>query len=174
MVEKLIPQLLETEAVPELIWCIRYFTDIPERSLVQILIFCLESIVTVDKSAQYLKLLNATLHVPFSDVCLLPRLRNLPFHHVLSLLHYLTTQLEAHEPEVELHNLVEWAGLLLDAHYQRCLLSGDPQVLELLHRIHKLVIDQVKFIRNNFLKDDRGCGYVIYCSHLFKFIYTDC
>lgn len=143
MVEKLIPQLLETKAVPELIWCIRYFTDIPERSLVQILIFCLESIGTVDKPTQYRKLLNATLHVPFSDVCLLPRLRIVPFHHALSLLHHLTAQFEAHEPEVELHNLVEWASLLLDAHYQRCLLSGDPQVLALLHRIHKLVNDQI-------------------------------
>lgn len=154
MVEKVIPQLLETKAVPELIWCIRYFTDIPERSLVQILTFCLESIATVGKEAQFHKLFNATLHVPFSDVCLLPRLRTVPFHHVLSLLHYLTAQLEAHEPEVELCNLIEWASLLLDAHYQRCLLSGDPQVLDLLHRIQKLVIDQVKFSRNNFLKDE--------------------
>jgi hypothetical protein len=152
MVEKLVPQLLETRAVPELNWCIRYFTDIPEKSLVQILMFCLESMATVGREAQYCELLNATLHVPFSDVCMLPRLRTVPFHHVLTLLHYLTEELEAYEPEIELHSLVEWASLLLDAQYQRCLLSGDPQVLELLRRIHKLVIDQVKFIRNNFLK----------------------
>jgi hypothetical protein len=150
MVEKLIPQLLETKAVPELIWCIRYFTDIPERSLVQILIFCLESATTVDKPAQYHKLLNAALHVPFSDVCLLPRLRAVSFRLALSLLHYLTAQLEAQEPAVELRKLVDWISLLLDAHYQRCLLSGDPQVLDLLHRIHKLVIDQVQFIKKMF------------------------
>jgi hypothetical protein len=24
------------------------------------------------------------------------------------------------------------------------------------------------------LKDDCGCGYIICCSHLFEFIYTDC
>lgn len=150
MVEKLIPQLLETKAVPELIWCIRYFTDIPERSLVQILIFCLESVTTVDKPARYHKLLNAALHVPFSDVCLLPKLRAVSFHLALSLLRYLTAQLEAQEPAVELHNLVEWICLLLDAHYQRCLLSGDPQVLDLLHRIHKLVIEQVQFINRMF------------------------
>jgi hypothetical protein len=24
------------------------------------------------------------------------------------------------------------------------------------------------------LKDDQGCGYIKYCSHLFKFIYTNC
>ncbi|GFG36472.1 hypothetical protein Cfor_11811 [Coptotermes formosanus] len=148
MVEKLVPQLLETRAVPELNWCIRYFTDIPEKSLVQILMFCLESMATVGREAQYCELLNATLHVPFSDVCMLPRLRTVPFHHVLTLLHYLTEELEAYEPEIELHSLVEWASLLLDAQYQRCLLSGDPQVLELLRRIHKLVIDQISYMNN--------------------------
>jgi hypothetical protein len=78
-----------------------------------------------------------------ADGCCQSVLRIVPFHHALSLLHHLTAQFEAHEPEVELHNLVEWASLLLDAHYQRCLLSGDPQVLALLHRIHKLVNDQI-------------------------------
>jgi hypothetical protein len=154
MVEKLLPQLLETKAVLELNWCIKHFTDIPEMSLVQILMFCMEGMVTDGKKAQYQKLLNATLHVPFSDVCILPSLRTIPFHHVLTLLHYLTEELDAGEPEVELHNLLDWASLLLDAHYQHCLLSGDPQVLELLHRIRKLVIDQVKLIRSNFLKDE--------------------
>jgi hypothetical protein len=37
----------------------------------------------------------------------------------------------------------------------------------LLRRIHKLVIDQVKFIRNNFLKAEWGCSYIRYCSHHF-------
>jgi hypothetical protein len=60
----------------------------------------------------------------------------------------LAEEIEADEPEVEVYNLIEWASLLLDAHYQRYLLSGDPQVLKLLLRIRELVINQVKFIRN--------------------------
>jgi hypothetical protein len=60
----------------------------------------------------------------------------------------LAEEFEADEPEVELYNLIEWTSLLLDAHYQHYLLSGDPEVLELLLRIRELVINQVKFIRN--------------------------
>jgi len=164
MVEKLLPQLLETKAVSELNWCIKYFTDVPETSLVQILLFCLENVNKTDKEGPYHKLLNAILHAPFSDVCLLPCLRTVPFHHILTLLHYLADELEADEPKVELCNLVDWASLLLDAHYQRYLLSGDPQVLEILCRIRGLVIDQVKL--KYVLLKHTDSGDVSYYSHL--------
>lgn len=150
MMEKLLPPLLEAKATSELNWCIKHFTDIPERSLVQILLFCLENVTKTEKQEPYHKLLNAVLHAPFSDVCLLPSLRTAPFHHTLTLLHHLAEELEADESEVKLCNLVEWTSLLLDAHYQRYLLSGDPQVLELLCRIRGLVMDQVKVVRNMF------------------------
>lgn len=150
MIEKLLPLLLETKAISELVWCIEHFTDIPERSLVQILLFSLENFTKTEKQEPYHKLLNAVLHAPFSDVCLMPSLHTLPFHHTLTLLHHLAEEFEADVSEVKLCNLVEWTSLLLDAHYQRYLLSGDPQVLQLLRRIRGLVIDQVKVVRNVF------------------------
>jgi hypothetical protein len=152
MMEKLLPPLLEAKAVSELNWCIKHFTDIPERSLVQILLFCLENVTKTEEQQPFRKLLNAVLHAPFSDVCLMPSLRTTPFHHTLALLHHLAEEIEADESEVKLCNLVEWTSLLLDAHYQQYLLSGDPEVLELLHRIRGLVTDQVKVIRNMFFE----------------------
>jgi hypothetical protein len=149
MVQKLLPQLLKASAVSELNWCIKHFIDIPESSLVQIILFCLENVTKTDKQEPYHKLLNTVLHAPFSDVCLLPSLRNAPFHHTLTLLNYLAEEIEAGEPEVELYNLIEWASLLLDAHYQRYLLSGDPHVLQLLLRIRELVRNQVRFMQKH-------------------------
>ncbi|PNF31620.1 hypothetical protein B7P43_G17189 [Cryptotermes secundus] len=143
MVQKLLPQLLKASAISELNWCIKYFTDIPEGSLVQIILFCLENVTKTDKEGPYHKLLNTVLHAPFSDVCMLPSVRTAPLHLTLSLLHYLAEEIEADVPEVELYNLIEWASLLLDAHYQRYLLSGDPQVLKLLLRIRELVVNQI-------------------------------
>lgn len=148
IVQNLLPQLLKANAVSELNWCIKYFADIPESSLVQVILFCLENVTKTDKQGPYHELLNTVLHAPFSDVCLLPSLRTAPFHHALTLLHYLAEEIEADEPEVEVYNLIEWASLLLDAHYQRYLLSGDPQILKLLLRIRELIVNQVKFIRN--------------------------
>jgi hypothetical protein len=157
MAQKLLAQLLKANDISKLNWCIRYFIDIPESSLVQIILFCLENITKTDKQGPYHELLNTVLHAPFSDVCLLPILRTAPFHHILTLLHYLAEEIETDEPEVELCNLVEWASLLLDAHYQRYLLCGDPHVLELLLRIRERVINQVRLIQRHSCLRHNSC-----------------
>ncbi|XP_069688023.1 nucleolar protein 11-like isoform X1 [Periplaneta americana] len=146
MVQKLLPDLLETKSVTELHWCIKYFTDIPENSLVQMLQFCLDNGVDNSERGPYSELLIAILHTTFNDVCLLPYLRAIPFSQAMTLLQYLCDEFDTDGSNVELSNVIDWTSLLLDAHYQRFVLSGDPQVQTLLCKLRELVHSQMTHV----------------------------
>ena len=143
MMETFLPQLMEKDSISELLWCSQHFIDIPEKSLAQILQFCLDKSATLNNGGQYTELLNIVLSIPFSEVCLLPFLRTISFPQVLSLLEYLADKLESDNLDLDIHHLVNWANILLDAHYQHYLLSGDPQVQELLFRFREISTQQV-------------------------------
>nr|CAD7430518.1 unnamed protein product [Timema monikensis] len=92
------------------------------------------------------QLLNATLNIPFSDVTLLPYLRNVSFSHTLILLRYLVDfQIDEVDTEVVLdqEHILEWITLLLDAHYQQYLLSKDPQILSLVKKLRHFIDIQI-------------------------------
>ncbi|KAJ9575909.1 hypothetical protein L9F63_007221 [Diploptera punctata] len=151
MVEKLILQLIEKESISELIWCLKHFSDVSETPLVLVLQFCLDKSDVIEKGGKYIELLNTVLSASFSDVSLLPFLRNLSFPNVLSLLEYLADGLESDNLDVEFKKLLDWTNLLLDAHYQRFLLSGDTHVKELFSRLQQITTEQV--VHMNELKE---------------------
>ncbi|KAJ4427931.1 hypothetical protein ANN_23941 [Periplaneta americana] len=158
MVQKLLPDLLETKSVTELHWCIKYFTDIPENSLVQMLQFCLDNGVDNSERGPYSELLIAILHTTFNDVCLLPYLRAIPFSQAMTLLQYLCDEFDTDGSNVELSNVIDWTSLLLDAHYQRFVLSGDPQVQTLLCKLRELVHSQLVIFSEIILNTERDEG----------------
>nr|CAD7395019.1 unnamed protein product [Timema cristinae] len=95
------------------------------------------------------QLLNATLNIPFSDVTLLPYLRNVSFSHTLILLRYLVDfQIDEVDTEVVLdqEHILEWITLLLDAHYQQYLLSKDPQILSLVKKLRHFIDIQLSYM----------------------------
>ncbi|CAG2053493.1 unnamed protein product [Timema podura] len=95
------------------------------------------------------QLLNATLNIPFSDMILLPYLRNVSFSYTLILLRYLVDfQIDKDDTEVVLdqEHILEWVTLLLDAHYQQYLLSKDPQILGLVKKLRHSIDIQLSYM----------------------------
>nr|CAD7463192.1 unnamed protein product [Timema tahoe] len=95
------------------------------------------------------QLLNATLNIPFSDMILLPYLRNVSFSYTLILLRYLVDfQIDKDDTEVVLdqEHILEWITLLLDAHYQQYLLSKDPQILGLVKKLRHFIDIQLSYM----------------------------
>ncbi|PSN52742.1 hypothetical protein C0J52_06156 [Blattella germanica] len=145
-----VPYNLETQRLSALVGALysneTQSKNIPERSLIQVLQFCLRENANSDEIALDSQLLGAIISTPHSDVCLLPYLRMTSFPQALRFLQYLAEELESEESEIDLSHLLDWTNLLLDAHYQRYLLSGDQEVLNLLCRLRELTIQQIEHI----------------------------
>ncbi|KAK7790230.1 hypothetical protein R5R35_009342 [Gryllus longicercus] len=170
----ILPDILEEKDVKSLLWCLKTFSDVPERCVVQILKFCFsksdaflnkksENIVkettekenmkniskqTTDQSlncheSEKQLLVDAILSVSFSDVCIMPHLRGVPFTTILSLLNYLSDLME-HESTVPPLRVIEWLCLVLDSHYQKYLLSHNEEVLSILTKLSEEVNSQIE------------------------------
>lgn len=169
ILETLIPSLLESVDVASIHWCLDMFKDLPEKLLVDLLMFSLKNLdnvfapvqngtiddasnasrssVDVPSSARY-NFLNKLLTMSYSSVSLLSHLKaSLTFDGALKLLEYLTYKLNERvdsfedNPQPNDEQLYAWSNMLLDSHYQQCLLSRDKRVLELLDQL-KCVLEE--------------------------------
>ncbi|XP_015510875.1 nucleolar protein 11 isoform X1 [Neodiprion lecontei] len=190
ILETLIPALIKSRDIRNIIWCLKNFRDVPEKLLINLLSFCL---TTSDKSFDSDQngftdscvieplgravFLNHILSVHYSDICLMSHLKtSLGFTEILSLLDYLTHALDSTQEEHELpqtgtsqpseEQLLDWASLLLDSHYQQYLLSQDPRICSLLQQlssvleVHFHVIDDLQTLRSlvERLRDGKSLG----------------
>lgn len=137
--EEIIPSLIEERNVDGLMEVIKYFKEIPEKYLVELLVFVLE---VSDLSESNCDLLNLVLNLPFNDVLLIPHLRNMEFNLTLQLLRYLCVVWgddSLNTETIREDAIINWGCNLLDAHYQKFLLSQDDSVIEILKLFQSLV-----------------------------------
>ncbi|XP_028131241.1 nucleolar protein 11 [Diabrotica virgifera virgifera] len=136
--EELLPEMIKQKDLDLLYLLLRNFSDIHEKYLVQILNYALE----IKNS----KLINTIIARSFSEVLILPYLRSdLSTDKVLELLEHIQSSWSKDIPLkglnfVETHTkFLEWSCVLIDANYQKIVLSKDKVFLEMLSKIDELV-----------------------------------
>lgn len=166
--EQILPEFLEKIDVDSISSCLEYFYDIPELYLSKLLKFCLSTNTKLFKnhpvhsesfpsSLQPLErctLLDKILTKSFSDVILLPHIRSeLDLNDVVLLLQYMMYLLSEdghYLPSMDAvqteNKLIEWSCVILDANYQKFLLSRDMNVKETLTLMLNLVSSHLSYI----------------------------
>jgi len=164
--EMLIPNLMESNDILSIYWCLDTFKDLPEKLLVDLLTFALrspdkifvpvqngttDSISKANNPYSRDSFLAKVLSISYSSVSLLPHLKTgLTFDEVLKLLEYLMLKLSEEtnsledNPQPNDHQLYEWSCVLLDSHYQHYLLSQDTYVLELFNKLNSILEEHVR------------------------------
>jgi len=164
--ELLIPDLMKSNDISSIYWCLDTFKDLPEKLLVDLLAFTLKNpdkiFVPVQNGTtdniskandRYSKdgFLARILSISYSDASLLSHLRTgLTFDEVLKLLEYLIHKLSEERnllddnPQPSDHQLYEWSCMLLDSHYQHYLLSQDASILELFNQLDSILEQHVR------------------------------
>ncbi|KOC68705.1 Nucleolar protein 11-like [Habropoda laboriosa] len=136
--EIVIPQLIESKDVDGIIWCLNNIKDLPEKLLIDLLIFSLRS-----PDETFLPLQNVS-HLK----------SGLNFDEILRLLKYLIQKLDDQELFHDIvqqpadKQLYEWSSLLLESHYQQYILSRDPQVSTLLNKLNYVLDDHLQVFKD--------------------------
>lgn len=153
--EQLIPIFIEDNDLRSVKCCIEFFYDIPENCIAKLLFYTLSSnknlypnqellnAKSIPDSLQPLEkcqLVDKILSLPFSEVLLLPHLRTeMDLERTICLLQYLCflmsdigTILPALDVTRSEIKVVEWICVLLDAGFQKMLLSRDAKIEETL------------------------------------------
>lgn len=186
--ETLIPLLIESGDVASICWCLDTFQDLPEKLLVDLLAFALnspdkifvplrngttDSTLKAENSYSRDNFLDKVFSISYSSVSLLPHLKaGLTFDQVLKLLEYLMCELNEETDSLDDNSqpsdqqLYEWSCVLLDSHYQHYLLSQDTHVLELFNRLASVLEEHV-----SDAKDDSYSHFFIL---LFPLLNKDC
>ncbi|CAK9834467.1 Nucleolar protein 11 [Anthophora retusa] len=168
--EILIPQLIKSKDVEGIIWCLNNIKDLPEKLLIELLIFSLrnpdETFLplqngTTDHSMATIHLyskkdfLDKIFSLTYSDMSLSSHLKSgLNFDEILRLLEYLIQKLDDQElfhDTVEQpadKQLYEWSSLLLESHYQHYILSRDPEVSTLLNKLNYVLDDHLQVFKD--------------------------
>lgn len=163
--EILIPELIESKNVEAIIWCLNNLKDLPEKLLIDLLIFSLRSpdetflplqngttddFSTVRNPHSRNDFLDKIFSLTYSDISLSSYLRSgLNFDEILRLLQYLIQKLDAQDFYHDIiqqptdKQLYEWSSLLLESHYQHYVLSRDPEVSVLLNKLSYILNDHV-------------------------------
>lgn len=185
----LIPQLIESKDVDSIVWCLNTFRDLPEKLLIDLLIFSLRS---PDRTFQLLQNGTANHHtwtmknfcsrndfleklfsLTYSDVSLSSYLKSgINFDETLGLLQYLVEKLDNQEDPFD-HiaqqptdkQLYEWSSLLLESYYQHYILSRDPQVSMLLNKLNYVLDDHVSHARHV-----KSCSNVAFINFTYQLI----
>lgn len=164
--EVLIPRLMETGDVMSICWCLNTFRDLPEKLLVDLLVFALKNPDKVhmqngtsagtSNADQENCFLDKLFDIRYSSVSLLPYLKTtLTFDQVLKLLEYLMcklneeTDLFDNNPQLNEYKIYDWICVLLDSHYQHYLLSRDAQVSKLFDQLNSVLEDHVSIYLKN-------------------------
>ncbi|XP_076240568.1 nucleolar protein 11 [Calliopsis andreniformis] len=170
--EMLIPQLIESKDVGTIVWCLNMFKDLPEKLLIDLLIFSLRSPDRTFLSPQNGTMANGHLSptknfysrnefldklfsLTYSDMSLSSYLKSsLNFDEILRLLQYLIQKLDDQESFLDCimqqptdKQLYEWSSLLLESHYQHYVLSRDPEVSMLLNKLNSVLDDHLQLFK---------------------------
>ncbi|KAK5642150.1 hypothetical protein RI129_008317 [Pyrocoelia pectoralis] len=160
--QTLIPQCIENNNVRAILSCLDYFCDVPELYLVELLCFTIKAnrkhfnkklLLNSDMVPAKLgelercSLINKILMSSFSDSLLLPHVHNkLDLNCTILLLQYIFYLMSSDNSNTcgktitEFENtLINWCCILLDANYQKFLLSKDTQIIEILTNFSGLV-----------------------------------
>ncbi|XP_071869856.1 nucleolar protein 11 [Bombus fervidus] len=168
--EILIPELIESKNVEAIIWCLNNLKDLPEKLLIDLLIFSLrnpdetflplqngttDDFSTVRNRHSRNDFLDRIFSLAYSDISLSSYLRSgLNFDEILRLLQYLIQKLDAQDfchdviQQPTDKQLYEWSSLLLESHYQHYVLSRDPEVSVLLNKLSDVLDDHLKVFKD--------------------------
>ncbi|XP_057323903.1 uncharacterized protein LOC130666699 isoform X1 [Microplitis mediator] len=169
--QTLMPQLIESNDIKSILWCINNFKDLPEKILVDLLAFGLRTndetfsqtiqskTSTFDNESSIItkyKFLDTIFKQTFSDLSLLVCIKStLTFIEILTIIDYIIEKLNFYEnsndnlidKQSDKH-LYEWVSLLLDSHYQHYLLSQDTQVIVILKKLHAIINDHFQIFKD--------------------------
>ncbi|XP_017798707.1 PREDICTED: nucleolar protein 11 [Habropoda laboriosa] len=168
--EIVIPQLIESKDVDGIIWCLNNIKDLPEKLLIDLLIFSLRSpdetflplqngtsdhSVTTKHLYSRNDFLDKIFSLTYSNISLVSHLKSgLNFDEILRLLKYLIQKLDDQELFHDIvqqpadKQLYEWSSLLLESHYQQYILSRDPQVSTLLNKLNYVLDDHLQVFKD--------------------------
>ncbi|XP_076174272.1 nucleolar protein 11 [Ptiloglossa arizonensis] len=169
--ELLIPQLIESNDVESIVWCLNTFKDLSEKLLIDLLIFSLRSPDRIFLPSQNGTISNLSaaknfssrndfldkiFSLPYSDISLSSYLKNgLNFDEILRLLQYLLQKLDNEEDffnsviqQPTDRQLYDWSSLLLESYYQHYLLSRDPIALILLNKLKCVLDDHLRLFKD--------------------------
>ncbi|XP_071057378.1 nucleolar protein 11 [Onthophagus taurus] len=148
----LIPLYMENDEIECLKECLGYFKDLSEKCLVTLLIYFIQKELKEKNefnNSPNFKLIDIILSTPISEVLIMPYLkREFDIATTLYLIQYISHLLsqDGHnlpkldEMETE-KRLIEWGSMLLDANYQKFLLTEDPNVKIVLSDFNEIVKD---------------------------------
>lgn len=165
ILEMILPEVLNNHDTKVLLQSLRYFTDIPEKYLVKILKYALETESKYFKGhkcdmsglpealqpLERVNLLESIIKKSFNETLILPYLRSqLSLSDALLLLDYIyligsddgyvLQGLTFVETETK---LIEWCSILMDSSYQKIVLSDDKSVAEIFEKFNSLVEDHL-------------------------------
>lgn len=189
ILEELLLVTLKNENLAYISLCIDYFSDIPEKYLAKLLLYLtvLDSKAFHDQTKHIsqlfpsdlqpisrTELIDKILCKPFSEILLLPYLRSeLTLSNAVTLLKYICFlwSEEGHilpiKNVVKNHEkLIEWSFVIIDANYQKLLLSKDNSVKEVIIQLNKLVehhlslFEDLKFVLTvlSYFKMEKICN----------------
>lgn len=159
IIEDILPKHMQENDLQSIEKCLGYFEDIPEYFRVKLLNYLLSldseqfnSKVTDEKLPDSLApierchLIDKILMSPHSSIVLLPQLRaHMSLNNALLLLRYICYLLSEdghilgeNVTEVE-RKLIDWGCVLLDANYQKFILTKDQKIVEILNYFNQLV-----------------------------------
>nr|CAH7764914.1 unnamed protein product [Callosobruchus chinensis] len=161
VLEEMLPDILKNNDVEMLDVCLQFFSDIPEKILANILQYLViadskffnfrkcsvADLPSALQPLQRIKLIEKILTVSYSETILLPYLKSLfSLKDIKPLLEYvclawesedfLLPNLNAVETEKK---LIEWSCILIDANYQKIVLSKDQEILKIFYKLRDLV-----------------------------------
>lgn len=151
--EYVIPVLIKADLTDELIVCLRKYTNISEKVLVQAIKYLLEKARSDVRSEEEekQKYLNVALSCSFHEDLIMKHLRLcLSFDDVLYLLNYIYEALKAEELQLEERPqfgdnydddvlLTKWFSTIIDAHFHQFIMSQNPELTEQLRKWKELV-----------------------------------
>lgn len=168
--EILIPELIESKDVESIIWCLNNLKDLPEKLLIDLLIFSLrnpdetflplqngttEDLSTVKNLHSRNDFLDRIFSLTYSDISLSSYLKSgLNFDEILRLLQYLIQKLDTQDfchdivQQPTDKQLYEWSSILLESHYQHYILSRDPEVSMLLNKLSYVLDDHLQVFKD--------------------------
>nr|CAI5840690.1 unnamed protein product [Callosobruchus analis] len=169
VLEEMLPDMLKNNDVEMLEVCLQFFSDIPEKMLANILQYLVNadwkffkfrkcSIADLPSTLQPLqriKLIEKILSVSYSETILLPYLKSFSLKELKPLLEYICLAWESEDfllpnlnaVETE-KKLIEWSCILIDANYQKIVLSKDQEILKIFYKLRDLVDQSLTCVKD--------------------------
>nr|XP_018896692.1 PREDICTED: nucleolar protein 11 [Bemisia tabaci] len=138
--EVVVPQLIEKNSLAGLTWILHFFVDIPDASLLKILVHCLKNPSETEQKG----VASLILQKPAVQNVRLFRSHS-SFQSTVNLLSIINELLGESLGDC---NILNWACLCLDAYYQQFLLIKDASTLELLKSVADAVSSELDYMES--------------------------